>query len=85
MKATIIISMVLIALSGCASVNSNDQSIANLSQKVDELSNEISKLKVIQAKYNQDIQKAKAMTEQLAEDSQKTNQRIDNFIESYKK
>ena len=72
-------------ISGCASVSNNDENIAALSQKVDELTNEISKLKQQQMENTKAINQAKSMTEQLAEDSQKTNERIDNFVSSYKK
>jgi len=75
----------ILTMTGCASVDTTDQSIANLSQKVDELSSEISKLKAQQQKNTDAIEKVKAMTEQLASDSQSTNERIDNIVASYKK
>lgn len=85
MKKLVSLVMLFAFISGCASVSNNDENIAILSQKVDELANEISKLKQQQMKNSKTIEQAKSMTEQLAEDSQKTNQRIDNFVASYKK
>lgn len=81
------IAIITIALlmTGCASVDNTEQDIANLSQKMDELSNEIAKLKSQQQDNSDAIDKIKATTEQLATDSQNTNERIDNIVASYKK
>ena len=84
-KLTIALATVILLMTGCASVDTTDQSIANLSQKVDELSSKINKLKDQQEKNSESIEKVKAMTEQLASDSQSTNEKIDNIIASYKK
>ncbi|MEW6982391.1 Lpp/OprI family alanine-zipper lipoprotein [Colwelliaceae bacterium 6471] len=81
---TAIITIALL-MTGCASVDNTEQDIANLSQKVDELSNEITKLKSQQQENSDVIGKIKTTTEQLATDSQKTNERIDNIVASYKK
>lgn len=81
---TAIITIALL-MTGCASVDNTEQDIANLSQKVDELSNEITKLKSQQQDNSNAIGKIKTTTEQLAADSQNTNERIDNIVASYKK
>jgi len=63
---------------GCASSDGLEQQVTSLSQKVNMLTTEISKLEVQQDKNTQAIAELKAAND-------KTNQRIDNVSKSYKK
>ena len=69
---------VLSLMLGCASNDGLEQQVSTLSNKVDKLTMEVSKLKAQQQKNTDAI----AKLEQAQTD---TNQRIDNVAASYKK
>jgi len=63
---------------GCASNDGLEQQVTTLSNKVDQLTMDVSKLKVQQTKHTEELAK-------LKQAQTKTNQRIDNVAASYKK
>ena len=79
MKKTVIIALGFSAvLTGCSNSSALEQQVNTLSNKVDKLTTEVSKLKRQQESNNQSI---KALQEKQKE----TNKRVDNVAKSYKK
>lgn len=88
LKKLTLISLALatsLTITGCANTQALDDSISNLSQKVDRLSGEVATLKAEQAQATEAAKAAQAAAEQAASDAAKANERIDNVVASYKK
>ncbi len=73
---------IIALLTGCASSDGIEKQIASLSQKVDNLTTEVSKLKNQQDKNTMAMTELKSSSESA---NQTTNQRIDNIASSFKK
>ncbi|MDO6445550.1 LPP leucine zipper domain-containing protein [Colwellia sp. 1_MG-2023] len=74
-----LLSLSFVALvTGCASSDTMDQQLSTLSNKVDKLTMEISKLNAQQAKNT-------ATIKTLKDANEKNSQRMDNIAKSYKK
>ncbi len=73
---------IIALLTGCASSDGIEKQIASLSQKVDNLTTEVSKLKNQQDKNTMAMTELKSSSESA---NQTTNQRIDNITSSFKK
>ncbi|GIU50765.1 MULTISPECIES: Lpp/OprI family alanine-zipper lipoprotein [Shewanella] len=72
-------------LGGCANTTALEESVANLGNKVDQLSAEVSSLKSDHGKLSADINDAKAAAMDAQAEAQRANDRIDNVASSYKK
>ncbi|ABV86297.1 Lpp/OprI family alanine-zipper lipoprotein [Shewanella pealeana] len=72
-------------LGGCANTTALEESVANLGNKVDQLSAEVSSLKSDHGKMSADINDAKAAAMDAQAEAQRANDRIDNVASSYKK
>ncbi len=85
------LSLVLI-MAGCSNTQELEQRISNLTDKVDnlssqvsDLSNDVTSLKQQQSQNTDMIESIKTVSETAANDAQQANERVDNFVESYKK
>ncbi|WOT04412.1 Lpp/OprI family alanine-zipper lipoprotein [Shewanella youngdeokensis] len=72
-------------LGGCANTTVLEESVANLGNKVDQLSAEVSSLKSDHGKLSADINDAKAAAMDAQAEAKRANDRIDNVASSYKK
>ncbi|MGI2257837.1 Lpp/OprI family alanine-zipper lipoprotein [Shewanella sp. GXUN23E] len=72
-------------LGGCANTTALEESVANLGNKVDQLSAEVSSLKTEQGKVSADAKAAKAAAMDAQAEAKRANDRIDNMATSYKK
>ncbi|MCL1092715.1 MULTISPECIES: Lpp/OprI family alanine-zipper lipoprotein [Shewanella] len=72
-------------LGGCANTTALEESVANLGNKVDQLSAEVSSLKSDHGKMSADINDAKAAAMDAQAEAKRANDRIDNVASSYKK
>lgn len=72
-------------LGGCANTTALEESVANLGNKVDQLSTEVSALKSQQGSLSADVQDATAAALVGVAESERANARIDNIASSYKK
>ncbi|GIU21165.1 MULTISPECIES: Lpp/OprI family alanine-zipper lipoprotein [unclassified Shewanella] len=72
-------------LGGCANTTALEESVANLGNKVDQLSAEVSTLKSDHAKMSADINDAAAIGAAGLAEAERANARIDNVASSYKK
>lgn len=79
MKLRIVsLATVLITLSGCASNDGLEQQVSTLSNKVDKLTTEVSRLKAQQAKQQMAL-------DELAKQQESTDQKLSNISSSFKK
>lgn len=72
-------------LGGCANTTALEESVANLGNKVDQLSSEVSALKNQHGAMSADIKDAKAAAMDAQAEAKRANDRIDNIASSYKK
>lgn len=72
-------------LGGCANTTALEESVANLGNKVDQLSTEVSALKSQQGSLSADVQDATDAALVGIAESERANARIDNIASSYKK
>ncbi|GIU44275.1 Lpp/OprI family alanine-zipper lipoprotein [Shewanella algidipiscicola] len=72
-------------LGGCANTTALEESVANLGNKVDQLSAEVSSLKSEQGALSADVKDAKAAAMDAQAEAKRANGRIDNIASSYKK
>ncbi|GIU47879.1 Lpp/OprI family alanine-zipper lipoprotein [Shewanella sp. 1_MG-2023] len=72
-------------LGGCANTTALEESVANLGNKVDQLSAEVSSLKSDQSKLAADVKDTKAAAMDAQAEASRANDRIDNMASSYKK
>lgn len=72
-------------LGGCANTTALEESVANLGNKVDQLSAEVSSLKSDHGRMSANINDAKAAAMDAQAEAQRANDRIDNIASSYKK
>ncbi|GGI69680.1 Lpp/OprI family alanine-zipper lipoprotein [Shewanella gelidii] len=72
-------------LGGCANTTALEESVANLGNKVDQLSSEVSMLKGQHGTMSADIKDAKAAAMDAQAEAQRANARLDNVASSYKK
>lgn len=68
-------------LGGCANTTALEESVANLSNKVDQLSADVNALKSVPA----DVKDAKAAAMDAQAEAKRANDRLDNVASSYKK
>ncbi|WP_394199989.1 Lpp/OprI family alanine-zipper lipoprotein [Shewanella waksmanii] len=72
-------------LGGCANTTALEESVANLGNKVDQLSAEVSSLKSEQGALASDVKDAKSAAMDAQAEAKRANDRIDNIASSYKK
>ncbi|ABL99040.1 MULTISPECIES: Lpp/OprI family alanine-zipper lipoprotein [Shewanella] len=72
-------------LGGCANTTALEESVANLSNKVDQLSADVSALKSEQGQIAADAKAAKAAAMDAQAEAKRANDRLDNVASSYKK
>ncbi|MCE9677921.1 Lpp/OprI family alanine-zipper lipoprotein [Shewanella sp. AS1] len=72
-------------LGGCANNTAMEESVANLGNKVDQLSAEVSSLKSEQSALAADVKDAKAAAMDAQAEAKRANDRIDNIATTYKK
>ncbi|QLE84537.1 MULTISPECIES: Lpp/OprI family alanine-zipper lipoprotein [Shewanella] len=72
-------------LGGCANTTALEESVANLGNKVDQLSAEVSSLKSEQGSLASDVKDAKSAAMDAQAEAKRANDRIDNIASSYKK
>lgn len=72
-------------LGGCANTTALEESVANLGNKVDQLSAEVSALKSEQGALAADVKDAKSAAMDAQAEAKRANDRIDNVASSYKK
>lgn len=77
-KCSILVALTAVTLSGCANNNAVEQQVSTLSNKVDKLTMEVSKLKAEQ-------EKQKNALNALKQAQKETNQKLDNVSASFKK
>ncbi|WP_448211282.1 Lpp/OprI family alanine-zipper lipoprotein [Colwellia sp. MEBiC06753] len=86
MKTTIILaSLALATLGGCASNDQMTSKIDSLSSQVQGLSQQVSELKAQQDKNTKAIEEAKMSAKHAAMMAEKTDERVDNMVASFKK
>ncbi|MCL1073850.1 Lpp/OprI family alanine-zipper lipoprotein [Shewanella dokdonensis] len=72
-------------LGGCANTTALEESVANLGNKVDQLSAEVSAMKADQSKLSADVKDAKAAALDAQAEAKRANDRLDNVATRYKK
>ncbi|MBV7314276.1 Lpp/OprI family alanine-zipper lipoprotein [Shewanella sp. NIFS-20-20] len=72
-------------LGGCANTTALEESVANLGNKVDQLSSEVSSMKAEQGKVAADARAAKNAAMDAQAEAKRANDRIDNMASQYKK
>jgi murein lipoprotein len=72
-------------IGGCANKTALEESVANLGNKVDQLSAEVGSLKSEQSKLSADVKGAKAASMDAQAEAKRANDRLDNMASSYKK
>jgi murein lipoprotein len=72
-------------LGGCANTTALEESVANLGNKVDQLSAEVSAMKADQSKLSADVKDAKAAAMDAQAEAKRANDRLDNVATRYKK
>jgi len=72
-------------LGGCANTTALEESVANLGNKVDQLSAEVSSLKASQGDIAADAKAAKAAAMDAQAEAKRANDRLDNVASRYKK
>ncbi|MGL4475781.1 MAG: Lpp/OprI family alanine-zipper lipoprotein [Shewanella sp.] len=72
-------------LGGCANTTALEESVANLGNKVDQLSSEVSSMKNEQGKVAADARAAKNAAMDAQAEAKRANDRIDNMSSKYKK
>ncbi|MCL1078159.1 hypothetical protein D5R81_09565 [Parashewanella spongiae] len=72
-------------LGGCANTAALEESVANLGNKVDQLSAEVSSLKSEQGQLASTVRSAKSAAMDAKAEAKRANDRLDNMATRYKK